>query len=60
MADDGLSSTFCVAYNNIRLKNNDDELKDDSLAKDDDLKKTNNGSMITPYVGCSPCCVPNY
>ena len=48
-----LLSTFCVHYNHIRPMNNDDVLKDDSLAKDVDLKKTNTGSMFAPYVGCA-------
>ena len=44
---------LCVLYSHISPMNNDDELKNDSLAKDGDLKKTNTGSMSAPYVGCA-------
>ena len=44
---------LCVLYSHISPMNNDDELKNDSLAKDGDLKKTNTGSMFAPYVDCA-------
>ena len=52
-ANDGLVSTFCVPYNHIRPMNDDNELKDDLLAKDGDLKKSNTGLMFASYVGCA-------
>ena len=36
--DDSLLSTFCVPYNYIRHMNDGDGLKDNSLAKDGDMK----------------------
>ena len=42
-----------MPYNHIRPVNDDDELKNDSLAKNGNLKKTNTGSMFVPYVGCA-------
>ena len=42
-----------MPYNQIRPRNDDDEMKDDSLSKDGDLKKTNTGSMLALFVGCA-------
>ena len=52
-ADDDSLSLFCVPYNHMRPVNDDDELKDDHLPNEGESKKTNTGSMFTPYVGCA-------
>ncbi len=44
---------LCALQSYQTREYNDDELKNDSLAKDGDLKKTNTGSMFAPYVGCA-------
>ena len=38
--NDSSHSTFCVPFNHIRPMSGDDELKDDDIAKEEDLKKT--------------------